>query len=451
MSNTAPAFIRLSEVLGALSYALDLTEGQPRGHCLRACWIGVHVGRELGLDDHDLWELYYTVLLKDAGCSSNAARLCQLYLSDDLSLKRDFKLVGDKLPHLLGFVLSHTGLGAPLAERFRAVLNIVRNGGSLADELIESRCQRGADIARKLRFPEPVAGAIAALDEHWNGRGRPLGLEAELIPLYARIALLAQLADVFHASGGRPVAVREVRRRAGTWFDPRVFEAFQRVAERPAFWEGLRSDNLEAAVLALEPAQHACAVDDDYLDDIAAAFAQIVDSKTPFTRGHSERVAVFADLIAEQLGLDTRRRRRLRRAALLHDIGKLGVSNCVLDKPGKLDPHEWAAIRRHPVMSEEILSRIGVFRSLAVIGGQHHERLDGKGYPRGLGGSDLGLETRIVSVADVFDALTADRPYRAALPIAAAFDIMAAEVGKALDPDCFRALRGGMERLEQAA
>src|ERR687889_1904814 len=87
-----------AEVVAAFSYALDLTEGQPAGHCVRACWIGVHVGRELGLADTALWELYYTLLLKDLGCSSNAARICQLYLTDDLSFKRDFKTVGDRLP-----------------------------------------------------------------------------------------------------------------------------------------------------------------------------------------------------------------------------------------------------------------------------------------------------------------------------------------------------------------
>ncbi|MBE7219408.1 MAG: metal-dependent phosphohydrolase, partial [Caulobacteraceae bacterium] len=165
--------LRLSELLGALSYALDMTEGQPPGHCLRATWIGLAVGRTLGLPDPELRELYYTVMMKDLGCSSNAARLCQLYLSDDIGLKRDFKTVSDSLPKVLGFVLSHTGLKSGLAERFKAVLNIMRNGEALVDELIETRCQRGADIAARLRFPPAVCDGIHALDEHWNGKGRP--------------------------------------------------------------------------------------------------------------------------------------------------------------------------------------------------------------------------------------------------------------------------------------
>src|SRR5207342_2570175 len=132
--------------------------------------------------------------------------------------------------------------------------------------------------------------------------------------------------------------------------------------------------------------------------------------------GHSERVTVFADLIAEQLGLTAARRRWLKRASLLHDIGKLGVSNSSLDKPSKLEPNEWKAMQKHAAYTETILSRISAFGDLAAVAGAHHERLDGKGYPRGLTGDQICLETRIITTADIFDALTADRPYRAAMP-----------------------------------
>lgn len=451
--NSRPAAaqaVRLSEVLGALSHALDMTEGQPAGHCVRTCWIGVHVGRELGISDAALWELYYTLLLKDLGCSSNAARICQLYLTDDLAFKRDFKSVSDRLPQILGFVLSHTGLKAGLAERFRAVINIVQNGGEIARELIETRCQRGAEIARQLRFPEGVAQGIRALDEHWNGGGKPLGLKGAEIPVYARIALLSQVVDVFHTSAGEAAARREARERSGTWFDPQVVEAFERVAASRSFWKILSSREVETAIFSLEPAQRIEVADDDYLDDIAAAFAKVVDSKSPYTRGHSDRVALFTDLIAEEMGLDSAERRRLRRAALLHDIGKLGVSNEILDKPGRLDEAEIAVMREHALHSETILSRIGAFRDLARIGGAHHERLDGKGYPRGLGGGEICRETRIVSVADVFDALTADRPYRAAMPVSKALGIMSNDIGTAFDPACVDALRVVMARMDVA-
>ena len=174
---------------------------------------------------------------------------------------------------------------------------------------------------------------------------------------------------------------------------------------------------------------------------MAKAFADVVDAKTPFTGGHSDRVAEFTDMIAAELAFDEARRRRLRRAALLHDIGKLGVSNTILDKPGKLDEGEWEAMRRHPIASEAILLRITAFADAARIGGAHHERLDGKGYPRGVAGPDIDLETRIVTVADVFDALTADRPYRKAMPVTQALSIIEADLGSAFDASCVQALK----------
>ncbi len=433
--------IRLAELLSALSYALDLVEGQPAGHCVRCCWIGIHVGREIGLDEAQIWELYYTLLLKDLGCSSNAARICQLYLTDDIVFKRDIKQIDGSLPQALRFVLGHTGMGAGLAERTRALIRAVQTAGSATKELVETRCHRGAEIARKMRFSESVAQGIENLDEHWDGSGLPLAATGEAIPVYSRIALLAQVVDVFQTGSGIDAARREVRHRAGGWFDPQLVAAFERVAAQPGFWETLRSVRLQQALYALEPAQEIKTVDDDYLDDIAEAFADVVDSKSPFTSGHSRRVTLYTDMAAEKLQLSPERRRWLRRAALLHDIGKLGVSNSVLDKPGKLDDDEWTAIKMHAVYSEQILERIAAFRDLAPIAAAHHERLDGKGYPRGLLGDEIDYETRIITVADIFDALTADRPYRAAMPVAKALGIMSDMVGSAIDAGCFDALR----------
>jgi HD-GYP domain-containing protein (c-di-GMP phosphodiesterase class II) len=440
--------IRLSELLGALSRALDMVEGQPSGHCVRCCWIGIHVGREIELSETEISELYYTLLLKDLGCSSNAARICQLYLTDDLTFKRDAKYIDGSLPQALRFVLAHTGLKAGLAERIRALIAAFQTSGTAPKELVETRCHRGAEIARKMRFSEAVAQGIQNLDEHWDGSGLPERIVGSSIPIYSRIALLAQVVDVFQISSGIEAACNEVENRSGTWFDPQLAEAFKRIAPRPDFWNTLRSDDLQTALYRLEPAQELKTVDEDYLDDIAAAFAQVIDSKSPYTSGHSERVTLFTDLIAEEMGLAEERRRWLKRAALLHDIGKLGVSNSILDKPGKLDPDEWAAMQMHAAYSETILSRISAFAGLAKIAGAHHERLDGKGYPRGLKGDQIALETRIITTSDIFDALTADRPYRAAMPVTKAMTIMAEMVGTAIDADCFAALRRALGRVD---
>jgi putative nucleotidyltransferase with HDIG domain len=442
--------LRLAELLGALSHALDMVEGQPAGHCVRCCWIGIHIGREIGLPESKIWELYYTLLMKDVGCSSNAARICQLYMTDDIAFKRDFMTINGSLPQVLRFVLSHTGMNAGLAERFRALVHIFQNGGQIAQELMETRCDRGAEIARKMRFSESVVDAIRSFDEHWDGGGMPQKLSGEQIPVYSRIALISQVVDVFQMANGIEAAKLEVQHRTGTWFDPQLARAFERVARKPEFWATLRSDELQTAIFELEPAQERSFVDESYLDDIAAAFAQVIDSKSPYTSGHSERVTLFADLIAEQLGFSADQRRWLKRAALLHDIGKLGVSNSILDKPAKLDPSEWEAMRKHTTLGEMILSRIAAFSDISAIAGAHHERLDGRGYPRGLTGDQISLEIRIVTTADIFDALTADRPYRAAMPIDKALSIMLDMVGTQIDSVCFDALRRALKRMDAA-
>ncbi len=440
--------IRLSELLGALSYALDITEGQPEGHCIRCCWIGMQIGREMGLAPAQLRDLYYTILLKDLGCSSNAARICELYLTDDLSFKRDYKRVGGALPEVVSFVLEHTGLRAGLAARFRGILNIFQNGPEFARELIETRCQRGAEIALQLRFSQTVADGIQNLDEHWDGRGKPLGAAGAAIPLGARMALLAQVVDVFQISGGPQIARHEVQRRSGTWFDPELCALFERIAARPEFWQTLNSPTIDAIVLDLEPARDLRPLDDDYLDDIAAAFGQVVDAKSPYTSGHSARVALYTDMIGEFLGLAPARRRWLKRGALLHDLGKLGVSNSILDKAGKLDDEEWGAMRRHATLTGEILSRIDCFAELAHVAAAHHERLDGRGYPHGLVASQISLETRIITTADIFDAITADRPYRAAIPVERCLEIMSDDLGKAIDPRCLEALKAAIREAQ---
>jgi putative nucleotidyltransferase with HDIG domain len=438
---------RRAELLGALSYALDLTEGQPQGHCIRCCWIGTRIGEVLNLPADMLGDLYYTLLLKDLGCSSNAARICELYLADDISFKRDFKTIDGSLSSALRFVFKKTGLESGLSERIRAIVNILQNGGEISRSLIETRCHRGADIAARMRFSEAVQNGILSLDEHWDGSGKPEGLKAQEIPAIANIALLAQVIDIFHTENGVAAALREAEARAGDWFDPALVEAFLQAQSDPEFWPALVAPDIEARVFAMQPGLTSEVVDEDYLDDVAAAFSDVVDAKSPFTADHSNRVTLYTDMIAEELGLDAAHRRWLRRAALLHDLGKLGVSNQVLDKPGKPDEAEWESIRRHPVQSEAILARVAAFADIAPVAAAHHERLDGKGYPYGLVGDEICLEARILTVADVFDALSAERPYRAAMPISKALSILDADAGSAFDPACIAALKSGLAKL----
>ena len=438
--------LKLAELLGSLSYALDLTEGQPEGHCVRCCWIGVHIGRQAGMDEEAIWALYYTLLLKDLGCSSNAARICELYLTDDQSFKHDYKLVGTNVSQVLGFVFEHTGRNASWTKRLTSILNIMRNGDAIAQELIQTRCDRGARIARQLRFPESVALGVHALDEHWDGSGRPEGLRGTAIPLNARIALLSQVIDVFHFSHGQAAALHEIRRRSGHWFDPDLVAAFEQVAQDSQFWETLRDPQIAQAVHLLEPAQYTRTLDEAYMDDIALAFGQIVDAKSPFTAGHSERVGFYSDLIAQELSLPKAQCHWIKRVGLLHDVGKLGVSSAILEKPDKLTRDEFAAVKEHARLTEEILAKIAQFDDLAKVAGAHHERLDGNGYPRRLSAPDIRMETRIVTVADIFDAISSQRPYHAATSPERTLEIMQGMVDNAIDRNCFDAIRSVLKR-----
>lgn len=437
----APVSVSLSEILGAFSYALDLTEGQPEGHSLRSCWIASRIAQALDLSSAERRTVYYATLLKDLGCSSNAARIAEIYLADDRSFKHDYKLVPEGLGPTLRFVFSRTGRGRSLAARARAIATILKDGSAIAHELIQTRCTRGADIARRLRFPEAVAQAIAALDEHWDGGGKPLGLSGEAIPLAARLALLAQVADVFQKAGGPDAALAEIAVRRGTWFDPALVDSFLRLGADSAFWREVNAPTIEARIGAFEPEDTRIAVDEDYLDDIAEAFGAVIDAKSPYTGGHSGRVGHYAQALGNGMGMAPHDVRQLRRAAILHDVGKLAVSSQVLEKPGKLDDAEWIVMRSHAAHTMAILSRIRPLQDMASIAAAHHERLDGKGYPLGLNDRLIAREARIITVCDFYDALTADRPYRAAMPAEKALAIMEAEVGKAIDGTCFEALR----------
>lgn len=160
-------------------------------------------------------------------------------------------------------------------------------------------------------------------------------------------------------------------------------------------------------------------------------------------------MALFTDLIAIEMGISEEERKWLRRAALLHDVGKLGVSNTILDKPGKLDDDEWLSVQQHAQFTKDILSQITPFKNLSNMAGSHHEKLDGTGYPNKLSAECIGLSTRIITTADIFDAITAERPYRGAVPVPKTLDIMSENLNTAIDPECFDALKRALDKLPE--
>ena len=437
--------LRLSEVMAALSHALDISDGHPAGHATRTCLIGMRVADEIDLDPGDRSALFYGLLLKDLGCSSNAARLSSLYGADDHVAKRNAKRIDQtRLPEALAYIVRNSG-------GFRDLVRVLAAGAKTMREVTETRCERGAEIARMLELPEETAQTIYSIDEHWDGKGHPHGLAGEEIPILARIACLAQTTEVFLREHGLGAALEMAEKRSGRWFDPALVRVLRATGADREFWLGVESEDAGAHVAALEPDDRLVIADEARLDRVAEAFSQVIDAKSPYTFRHSERVAEIAVATATTLGFPDESLRDLRRAGLLHDIGKLAISNLILDKPGKLTEEEFAAVKRHPLVTEQILRRVTRFADIADIAAAHHEKLDGSGYHRGVRGDELGLPARVLAVADIFEAMTADRPYRQPMEMEQALELMRRDVGARICPDAFGALERSAGPLDRAA
>jgi putative nucleotidyltransferase with HDIG domain len=419
--------ISLSEVISALSYALDLTEGAVHGHALRSCLLGMRIAEEMRLPSELTTSLYYALLLKDIGCSSNAGRMYQ-----DVG-------AAERVARIFRFGGARSGVSRSGVSRFGAARFGSQHKSDV--EMIGLRCDRGASIVSKLGMGPLAAQAVKCLDEHWDGSGYPERLKAEQIPLLARICAVAQYLDMFAVGRDMQGAMDTLQQRSGTWFDPEVVRVAGSLHGRGALWAGCDDcqDEIRRAVLDLDPGRRH-RLEASEIDLICEAFSDVVDTKSNFTFRHSMGVADAAFGIAQRVGLKAERAQLTRRAALLHDIGKLSVSNSILDKKSQLSEAEWEAIKLHPGLTRSILERIGPFREIAVIAGEHHEKLDGSGYPNRLMAPELSIEARIVAVADVYSALLEDRPYRPGLEVDQIVSIMKKLVPYKLDQDCFDAL-----------
>lgn len=447
---TAPGqVVRFSEVIAAMSAALDLTHGQPAGHAARTCILGMRLARELGLAPVDRTPLYFALLLKDLGCSSNAAKISYLFGADDRVVKHDVKTVDwSRAKDNAWFAARQVRPGARPWEKFTQLAKLAVRGSGASRQLIKTRCERGASIARELGFSETTAEAIRQLDEHWDGQGQPAGLRREEITPLARILGLAQTVEVFAREYGSEAACSMAIERSGRWFDPQLVRVLLTFRGDHEFWDRLLMADPWTIVAECEPADEIRMATGGDLDRIALAFAHVVDAKSPWTFRHSVGVAEIAVGIAEALGYESDGLTRIRRTALLHDLGKLGVSNLILDKPGKLTDEEFAALRRHPEYSEQILSRIGCFAPLAPLAGAHHEKLNGRGYYRGLAADQLSLDVRLLTVADIFEALSAARPYREAVPTDRVVEILEGDAGTAICPTALDGLKTWLGRRD---
>lgn len=433
--------VRLNEVFAGLSYALDLTEGQRPGHSVRTTLIGMKLAEVIGLPSDQRESLLHALLLKDLGCSSNSARFAAIFGHDDHELKATLATINwSNALHSFRFVARNVAPGHFWMTRVWRILGVLARGAQGARDVVRTRCERGADIARLLNLSDATAHAIRTIDEHWDGKGQPYDMAGDEIPLLGRIVGLAQTFEVFFSTSGITAAYDMSRVRRGRWFDPTLVDALCSVERDTTFWNALSNGRELDSLGHFSHHERTTSATIDQLDNVAEAFARVIDAKSPWTYKHSNGVADLSVAIARRLGFGEQDVRAIRQGAWLHDLGKLGVSNLILDKPGRLDARELHVMRQHPANTAAVLSRVSCFAPLATFAAAHHEKLDGSGYHRGLPAHMLTLEARILCIADICDALRASRPYRDGLPTERVLEIMGREVGTALDPDCFHAL-----------
>lgn len=431
--------VRTSEIVASLSRALDMTEGLPAGHAARTCYLALRLADRMGVMHLVSTDLFYGALLKDLGCSSNAAAVVEMFGADDIDLKRREALTErDPLAMAVFTLRTLAGSHEPLPLRVRRLVALAR--GANRHHIEELRCERGADVARRAGFDQSVAQAIYSVHEHWDGAGHPLGARGAAIPLVSRIVAACAGVDVFRHSRGDEAAIAMLRARSGTRYDPAIVEALLAACEA-GLLDDLAVIDLDAELARLEPQGSSYLAFPVDVDRLASAFADVIDAKSPLTAEHSKRVGYIAGQMGRRLSMSNDDVRDLRWAGLLHDIGKLGVPNTILDKPAALDEEEFAVIRRHPDLSLQILAPVPIFGRVAEIAACHHERIDGQGYFRGLSGESLGLSARVVAVADVYEALTADRPYRTAMAPEEAFRVIDRSTGDHLAAEAVIALR----------
>jgi putative nucleotidyltransferase with HDIG domain len=425
--------VALSDVLAAMSRALDLTEGKSEGHTVRTTIIGMRIADELNLSAFDKVALYGALLLKDSG-SSGASRVAEV--------------LGDETAELVKLE-PHQPRGLKnITHRFGSILK--RNVVAPQSQRFIKRAERGESMALRMGFSTATASAIRHIDEHWDGTGYPDRLISHEIPLFSRIILLAQTLDAFQTQRGLPAALRMARERSEFWFDPNLVRIVRSWRADSQWWEAMNSAEATAMALSVEPQQHTRYVDDKGLDDVARAFAEIIDSKSAYTFSHSTNVAKYARATAYELGFEKREMSMINRAALLHDIGKLGIASKILDKAGPMTDEERAEMQRHPLYTWEILERVSAFSSFARTAALHHEKLDGSGYPWGVKGEDLDISARILCVADMYEALTANRPYRSGLSRDQSLKIIASGAGKHVCPLATEALTEATRHLRVA-
>jgi HD-GYP domain-containing protein (c-di-GMP phosphodiesterase class II) len=405
---TDRAHVRLAELVAALSLGVDLGFGQPMEHMLRQCLIALRLAERIGLDEQRRADAYYTALLVGVGCHTDAHEQAK-WFGDDIALKAGKYDHAFRSPRAAAAGIRRLGSGHAGSHRFRVALEFALSGHREVADMINQHAAMTRALGEQLGLPDPVLDALGAAYETWDGRGWPGELKGDEIPIAARLAQLAEFVEVAYRAGGVEAAKSLARERAAKQFDPDLAQLI--CAEGEMLLSGLDSVETWSAVIDAEPAL-AVVLSSDRFDAALVAIANFVDLKSPYSLGHSRAVADLAAVAGRQLGVSEAEVRTLRRAGLVHDLGRLGVSNAIWDKRGPLGAGEWERVRLHPYLTERMLGQSATLAPLGTIAVQHRERLDGSGYPRGLTGAAISQPARVVGAADAYQAMREPRPYR---------------------------------------
>ncbi len=408
--------VRLAELIAMISLGTDLGMGQPMEHVMRQSLIALRLADRLGLDQTTRAVVYYVGLISWVGCHVDAYEQAK-WFGDDLALKTDARHVDMAGVAARVFVMSHVGAGRGLLDRARLGFEFAGDGRRAVSQMIENHWLATNELADRLGLGEKVRESLYQTFERWDGKGVPAEVKGEEILMPARLVNLADVVEVFHRTGGVDAAIAVARERSGSQFDPALVDLF--CAEAPLLFDDIDSLTTWPAVIDAEPALE-IVLSDEELESALEAIGDFTDLKSPWTIGHSRGVADLARAAAEIYGLSADDVKLVRLAGLVHDLGRLGVSNAIWDKRGPLTAAELERVRLHPYLTERMLASSGALAPVREIAGQHHERLDGSGYPRGLSGDALTPPGRILAAADAYHAMTEARPHREALSAAAA-------------------------------
>jgi HD-GYP domain-containing protein (c-di-GMP phosphodiesterase class II) len=404
--------MRLADLLAGLSRLADLGFGIQAGEALRTSVLAAELARSLDLPDEDIRAGLYTGLLHHAGCTAYAHETAREFGDEHaLNLATLRTNLAQPRETVTTFLPRLTHGRAPL-ERARLTYAAFTRGRRHGTAYVTAVCEVGRDAARRLRLPDEVQTSVYHSYELWNGQGLPEGLKGEDIPPGARVARVASTAALFDTFGGAELAVETVRQRAGGMLDPRVAAHFLERAE--ALLGDLGARDPHERVLDAEPPPVA-RVPGQRLVEVAEVFGDLADLKIPHTYGHSRGVAALARAAGEQVRLAPSDLDDLELAGLLHDVGRVAISNTVWDKADRLSAHEWEQVRLHAYHSERILAGSEELARLGRLVGMHHERADGSGYHRGCTAADLSMSSRLLAAADAYQAMTQPRPHRSAL------------------------------------